>query len=183
MDETYQEKVIIENEKYDGHIVRVTEQTVELPDGRQAKRDIVYHSGAVAILALTNDNKMILEAQWRAPIQQMTLEIPAGKVDGRDQNYLDTARRELNEETRMQAGHLEKIAGFYTSVGFSDEYMELYLATDLSPVDEALPQDDDEAIALKMYSFEEMTDLFQAGQLNDAKTLMAYFYWQTRQTK
>ncbi|RRG17364.1 NUDIX hydrolase [Weissella viridescens] len=183
MDEFYREDLISETEKYDGHIIRVTEQLVKLPDGREAHRDVVYHSGAVAILALTDDHKIILERQWRAPVQAMTLEIPAGKVDGRDGDVFDTAKRELNEETRMQADHWEKIAGFYTSIGFSDEYMDLYLATGLTPVTDELPQDDDESIDLLYMTFDEMTELFKTGQLNDAKTLMAYFYWQTMQEK
>lgn len=179
--EVYQEQVVQEDIRYDGHIIQVVEQTVLLPDGRKAKRDVVKHSGAVAILALTKDQKMILEKQWRAPVQAMTLEIPAGKIDQRDQSAIDAVVRELNEETRLQAGKLKKIAGFYTSIGFSDEYMELYLATDLTPVNTALPQDDDEAINLAYYTFDEMTTLYQNGQLKDAKTLMAYFYWQTMQ--
>ncbi|MBM7617830.1 ADP-ribose pyrophosphatase [Weissella uvarum] len=183
MDENYRETVLQEDERYAGHIIRVTEQVVALPDGRKAHRDIVYHSGAIAILALTDDGKMILEEQWRAPVQAKTLEIPAGKVDNRDDNYLDTVQRELNEETRLSADHIEKIAGFYTSIGFSDEYMELYLATGLHPVEHALPQDDDESIDLKYYTLDEMNQLFSAGKLNDAKTLMAYFYWQTLQGK
>ncbi|KRN31793.1 NUDIX hydrolase [Weissella halotolerans] len=177
----YEERVVQEDVRYDGHIIRVVEQTVALPDGRRAKRDIVKHSGAVAILAITQDDRMILEKQWRASVQAMTLEIPAGKIDQRDQSPEDAVVRELNEETRMKAGKLEKIAGFYTSIGFSNEYMDLYLATDLTPVATALPQDDDEAITLSYYTFEEMRALYQSGELKDAKTLMAYFYWQTMQ--
>ena len=180
-DDQFRETVINEVEQYQGHIIRVTQQTVVLPDGRQSKRDIVYHSGAVAILALTADNKMILERQWRAPVQKVTLEIPAGKVDDRDQNPLDTVNRELNEETRLVAQKVEKIAGFYTSIGFADEYMTLYLATGLQPVTNALPQDDDEQIDLMFVDFEEATRLFESGQLDDAKTAMAYMYWKTLQ--
>lgn len=179
--ERFEEKVLSEEEKYNGHIVRVTEQTVSLPDGRQSKRDIVYHSDAIAVLALTADNKMILERQWRAAVGDVTFEIPAGKVDVRDENPLDTVNRELNEETRLQAGHVEKIAGFYTSIGFTNEFMTLYLATDLQPVGEELPQDDDEKIDLFYLSYEEATAAFENGELNDQKTVTAYLYWRTLQ--
>ncbi|TVV24297.1 NUDIX hydrolase [Weissella cibaria] len=178
-DDKFRERVISEEEQYDGHIVRVTEQTVVLPDGRQAKRDVVYHADAIGVLALTADDEMILERQWRAPVKKVTLEIPAGKMDDRDTDPLDTVNRELNEETRLQAGHVEKIAGFYTSIGFADEFMTLYLATDLVPVGTELPQDDDEQIDLVTVDFAEATRLFEAGELDDGKTAMAYLYWKT----
>jgi len=184
MDENYREEVIQEDVKYDGKIIKVTQQTVRLPDGKEAHRDIVYHSGAVAVMAITPDDKMILTRQWRAPIKAMSIEIPAGKLDERDQkNPRHAAERELNEETRMQAGSWEEVADFYTSIGFADEHMTLYLATDLTPVDNELPQDDDENLDLMMVSFDEMTEMFQNGQLQDAKTLMAYFYWQNLRQK
>ena len=177
----FKETILNEEEKYKGHIIRATEQTVALPDGRQAKRDIVYHADAIAILALTKDNKMILEKQWRAPVKKLTLEITAGKIDTRDQKPLDAVNRELNEETRLQANHVEKITGFYSSIGFSNEYMTLYLANDLSAVGQELPQDDDEKIDLIYVTYEEATALFENGQLEDAKTNMAYLYWRTLQ--
>ncbi|CAM4336754.1 NUDIX hydrolase [Weissella hellenica] len=177
----FAEKVLDETTKYDGHIIRAVEQTVLLPDGRQTKRDVVYHADAIAILALTKDNKMILEKQWRAPVKQVTLEIPAGKIDKRDQNPLDAVNRELNEETRLAAKKVAPITGFYTSIGFADEYMTLYLATDLSPVVAELPQDDDEQIDLIYVDYEQATELFNSGQLKDAKTNMAYLYWRTLQ--
>ena len=83
-DDKFRERVISEEEQYDGHIVRVTEQTVVLPDGRQAKRDVVYHADAIGVLDLTADDEMILERQWRAPVKKVTLEIQAGKMDDRD---------------------------------------------------------------------------------------------------
>jgi ADP-ribose pyrophosphatase len=175
----FRETVIAEDEKYNGKIVRVTEQTVELPDGRQAKRDVVYHSDAISVLAITDDDKMILERQWRAPVKAVTLEIPAGKMDDRDVDPMDTVNRELNEETRLTAGRVEKIAGFYTSIGFADEFMTLYLATDLTPVSDELPQDDDENIDLLFVTFEEATALFESGEMNDGKTVAAYLYWKT----
>lgn len=180
MDEQYREEVITEDVKFDGKIIKVTQQTVRLPNGAEATRDIVYHSGAVAVMALTPDDKMILTRQWRAPIKAMSLEIPAGKLDARDrQNPRHAAERELNEEVRMQAGEWQEVASFYTSIGFADEHMTLYLATYLSPVDNELPQDEDENLDLLYVTFDEMTELFQAGKLQDAKTLMAYFHWQT----
>lgn len=184
MDEQYREDVIQEDVKFEGKIIKVTQQTVQLPNGSQAKRDIVYHSGAVAVMAITPDDKMILTRQWRAPIKAMSIEIPAGKLDDRDrQNPRHAAERELNEETRLQAGEWTEVSDFYTSIGFADEHMTLYLATNLAPVETELPQDADENLDLMYVSFDEMTALFQAGQLQDAKTLLAYFHWQTLRQK
>ncbi|WP_246111509.1 NUDIX hydrolase [Weissella muntiaci] len=180
-DDQFVEKVVEEVEKFQGNIIRVTEQVVELPDGRTSKREVVYHSGAIAILALTDQNEMIVERQWRAPIRAVSYEVPAGKVDERDTEIIDTVNRELNEETRLQAGKVEAVAGFYTSIGFSDEFMTLYVATELTPVANALPQDDDEMIELVYWNFDKATEMFNSGEMNDAKTVMAYLYWKTLQ--
>lgn len=177
----FTEKVISHDTKYRGAIIDVEVQTVELPNGQIAKRDIVHHCPAVAVLAITNDNRAVIMRQWRTALAKETLEIPAGKVDNRDTNPLDTVIRELNEETRMQAGHIEKISSFYLSAGYSDELMHLYLATDLTPVTNKLPQDDDEALTLSTYSLTELADLHQQGLLDDSKTQLAYWYWAANQ--
>lgn len=177
----FAEKVIGRELKYHGAIIDVEVQTVELPNGQIAARDIVHHCPAIAILAITNDNKAIIMRQWRTALVKETLEIPAGKVDARDTNPLETTIRELNEETRMQAAHIEKISSFYLSSGYADEMMHLYLATGLSPVDDELPQDDDENLALSTYTLDELADLNVQGLLDDSKTQVAYWYWAANQ--
>ncbi|MBW1605422.1 NUDIX hydrolase [Lactobacillus sp. Sy-1] len=174
-----EEKVIKKEPKYHGSIIDVEKQTVQLPNGKQASRDIVYHSKAVAALVITKDNKMLMETQWRAPVQEVTLEIPAGKVDSRDTGSSEEAMvRELNEEVRYHAKTLKHLTGFYTSVGFSDEYMDLYLATDLEPVTDELPRDQGEYLGIKEYSLSEAKQLLDSGQIKDAKTTMAILYWE-----
>ncbi len=99
-----EERVISTEKIYDGAIINVERETVELPDGHQSYREIVRHAGAVAVLAITDDNKVILVKQWRSPIAKPTLEIPAGKLDDRDNgDALHAVNRELNEEIRLQA--------------------------------------------------------------------------------
>ena len=121
---------------------------------------------------------MILEKQWRSPIHDTTLEIPAGKVDSRDsRDALHAAKRELNEETRLKAGTIKKISSFYTSVGVLDEFMTLYLATDLTPVENKLPQDRDEQLVLEKVTLDEALKMIDEGQIEDAKTIMAIYYW------
>lgn len=120
----FEEQPISSKTVFHGHLIDVEVQQVITPHGNKTQREIVHHAPAIAILTLTADNKMILEKQWRAPIAKTTLEIPAGKLDQRDDdNALHAAKRELNEETRYEATSLKKISSFYTSVGCMDEYM------------------------------------------------------------
>lgn len=177
----FAEEVIGRETKYHGAIIDVEVQTVRLPNGKTATRDVVHHCPAIAVLAITNDNQAVIMQQWRTALAKTTLEIPAGKVDTQDSDPLETAIRELNEETRMQAGRIEKISEFYLSSGFSDELMYLYLATDLRPVTDQLPQDADETLALKTFTLAELTTLQQQGQLDDSKTQIAYWYWLANQ--
>lgn len=151
---------------------------VRLPNGKQTTREIVRHAAAVAILAVTDDHKMILMKQWRAAVNQATLEAPAGKVDDRDDSALHAAIRELNEETRLHADRLSEVSSFYTSVGFCDEYMTLYLATGLTDVSTRLPQDADENLEMVLVTLPQAQQMINTGQIVDAKTIMAIYHWQ-----
>ncbi|GAB6092312.1 NUDIX hydrolase [Furfurilactobacillus curtus] len=175
----FEETVIGVSPKYHGAIIDVENQTVQLPNGETAHRDVVHHAAAVAMLALTETGKGLFEEQWRAPIEQVTIEIPAGKLDDRDRDNPEAAAiRELNEETRYAAGAIAQVSQFYTSVGFSDEFMTLYLATKLTPVTTALPQDADENITLHEYTLSEAKQLLTDGKIVDQKTVTAIYYWQ-----
>lgn len=176
----FAERVVARKEVFHGHLIDVEVQTVRTPAGRLAQREIVHHAPAVAILALTKEHQMILAEQWRAPIGATTLEIPAGKVDARDAGQLEHAAvRELNEETRFQAGRLVQVNASYSSVGFADEQIALFLATDLTRVKQALPQDQDETLALHYVDRQTARKMVQTGQIQDMKTVMAIYYWQT----
>ncbi len=179
----FEERVIGSEKIYDGRIINVEKERVELPDGQTAFREIVHHSGAVGVLALTADNKIILEKQWRAPIKEATIEIPAGKVDSRDADFHHAVLRELNEEIRYTPKHIEKLTGFYSSVGFSDEYMQLYLATELEPVADELPRDKGEFLEIFEKSLDEAVQMIATGEIKDAKTIIAIQYWQLMQQK
>ena len=124
-----EEKTIDRQTVFKGHVIDVELQHVKTPQGNTAVREIVRHAPAIALLVIDDDQKMILEKQWRAPVQNITWEIPAGKLDERDQgDARHAAVRELNEETRLKADRLTKITSFYSSVGFCDEFLTLYLA-------------------------------------------------------
>ncbi|MDO4903324.1 MAG: NUDIX hydrolase [Limosilactobacillus sp.] len=175
----FEERPISSETVFDGHLISVEVQQVKTPKGNVAQREIVHHAPAVALLAITDQDEMILEKQWRSPIAKTTLEIPAGKVDSRDENSAKHAAiRELNEETRYQADSLKKISGFYSSVGCMDEYMTLYLATGLTPVADELPQDQDEQLALITVTLDQALAMIDSGEIEDAKTIMAIYYWQ-----
>lgn len=172
-----EEKVVKSVSRYKGEIVDVYQQTVELPDGTLANRDVVKHQDAIAILALTADGKALFEKQWRAPIAKPTIEIPAGKVEP-GEDFLETAKRELNEETGYAAGKIEKMVGFYSAPGFTDEYMTVYKATDLKPVEDKLPRDQGENLKVFELSLSEALKAIEDGKIEDAKTVLAIYHCQ-----
>lgn len=175
----FKEKILSNKTIYDGKIVHLDKETVQLPNGNEASREIVHHQGAAAIIAITDDNKIVMIKQWREPLKKVTLEIPAGKIEPSEHNTPEkTAWRELNEETRLTAQSLELITKFYTSPGFADELMYVYHAVKIKPVNEKLPQDDDEFLELVMLSPDEVQDAIDRGEICDAKTIMAVMLWQ-----
>ncbi|WP_420842969.1 NUDIX hydrolase [Fructilactobacillus carniphilus] len=178
-DKELKETEIKSDLKYDGEIIRVEQETVRLANGETAHRDVVHHAPAVGMLVITADDKMVLEKQWREPAKAVMVEIPAGKLDDRDRgNEIHAVQRELNEEIRYQAGKIEPLYSFYSSCGFTDEYMYLYLATDLTPVTDELPRDDGEFLEIGEYTLEEAQAMVQAGTIEDAKTIMAIQAWE-----
>lgn len=165
---------------YEGPIFSVETQDVNLYNGCQSQRDIVRHVPAIAILPFIDDDHMIIEKQYRATIGDFILEIPAGKLDERDFSVPEHAvSRELNEELRMTAGVIERVVGFFETVGFSDAYMSIYVARNLQPIapSKQLPRDLGESLDLITISFDEMKTFFEAGKLNDQKTILAFLYW------
>ncbi|MGA3278571.1 NUDIX hydrolase [Lactiplantibacillus pentosus] len=175
---TFEERVQSRKTVYQGGLVQVERQEVTLPDQTTATREIVRHQPAVAMLMITAERQMIVERQWRAATGSLTLEIPAGKVEA-SETMDQAAARELNEETRLTASRLEAVAQFYTSPGFTDEFMKLYVATGLTAVATELPQDPEEQIGLIKLDLATAVEQVQTGQIQDAKTVMAIWYWQS----
>lgn len=162
---------------FHGKLIDVEVEKVKTPAGMIANREIVRHAKAVCLLVVNEQGQLAVVKQWREPIASTTLEIPAGKVDERDSgSSLSAAKRELNEETRLAADQLTRICGFHSSVGFSDEYLTMYLATGLKPVSHQLPQDPDEELALRWLDLDEALQMVATGQITDAKTIMAIYY-------
>ena len=177
----FEEKTVQRTEIYQGPIFKVVQDQVELPDGKgQAQRDLIFHNGAVAVIAITPEKKMILVKQYRKAIEATSYEIPAGKLElGENADPQAAALRELEEETGY-AGQLELVYDFYSAIGFCNEKIKLYSASYLTKVENPRPQDEDETLELFEVSLEEAHQLLQNGDICDAKTIMALQYWEQK---
>lgn len=172
------EKTISSQTIYEGKIVTLKVDQVELPNGKTASREIVTHPGAVAVMAITDDNRMVVVRQFRKPLERTIVEIPAGKLEPGEKPDV-CAHRELEEETGYTAQEMKHVASFYTSPGFADELIHLY-RTDSLTAGEAKP-DEDEFVELMHITVEEAQQLIASGEIRDAKTIMAVYVWQLEQ--
>ena len=175
-----EEKTIRSEEIFNGKVIRLQVDEVELPDGKLAKREIVRHPGAVAVIAITPDNRMVFVRQFRKPLDRTILEIPAGKLE-KGEDPADCAKRELTEETGYVANELKFVTKFYTSPGFADELLYIYEGLSLSE-GQAQP-DHDEFVELVQLTLEEAFTSIQTGEIIDAKTILAVYYWQNQMLK
>lgn len=164
------EKPIHSQRLFEGKVINLRRDEVTLPNGRTATREVVEHPGAVAIVPITKEGNIILVRQFRHPIGQVILEVPAGKLDP-GENPEACARRELAEETGFMPQKLRKLTAMYTTPGFSNEIIYLYMAEDLIDSDK-LP-DEDEFIHTETYSPEQIRQMIASGELCDAKSLVA----------
>lgn len=172
-----QETKVASKEIYDGQIVQVYVDTIALADGQEATREVVRHCPCVAVLAVTDDDKVVLVRQFRYPVNKPLLEIPAGKMDGEESETPEaTAARELAEETPYTAETLELIHNFYTAPGFCDEYMYLYRANGLKKNSQLKP-DDGEVVDTVLYTRQETLDALRNKEIEDVKTIAALQHW------
>jgi ADP-ribose pyrophosphatase len=162
------EKTISTERIYEGHIVNLRVDTVELPDGRVSKREVVEHRGAVAIVPLLDTDTLVVTRQFRQPTGQELLEIPAGTLDkGEDPD--DCAKRELGEEIGYEPGKLTLMFRSYLAPGYSSEMLHTYLATDLHPVPTG--RDEDEFIEIVHIKLDQAVELIRSGEIKDAKSI------------
>jgi len=162
---------------YKGRIVTVRKDTVLLDDGKTAKREIVEHAPAVVILPLQRPDTLFLVEQYRKPAESVLLELPAGIMDT-GEHPLEAAKRELKEETGLEASEWIPLGEAYPSPGFCTEYMYFFLATDLKKGEHSL--DEDERITCRSFSLAEFEDFIDKGAIKDAKTLVGYFLFQRK---
>ena len=176
------ETVVASRVIHKGHYLEFRVDTVERADGTRAERDVVGHPGAVAILAIDPDNKVLLVRQFRSPAGQILLEVPAGTLDrdpetGAIEDHALAAKRELEEETGYRADTWRHLTSFWTAPGFATELMHLWLATDLRPADgERLGPDEDEHLRLEPKPYLEAVGAAERGEIADAKSLVALLW-------
>ncbi len=163
-----EEKTLSSELIYQGRAVRLRVDTVRVPTGRKAIREIVEHDDCVAIIALDADDKVLLVRQFRKPVEKELLEIPAGGIDG-GESPEDAVGREMQEETGYLPRKIERLGGFYSAPGYSSEYLYLYLATDLVPGQ--LFAEDTEGITLMKVPLEDIPELIMSGTICDSKSI------------
>lgn len=163
------ERVLHSRRLYEGRILSARVDTVALPDGRQAIREIVEHEPVVAVVPVNDNGDLVLVRQYRLATGQVMLEIPAGGID-RGEEPEQAAQRELQEEIGYRATTLRRLAGFYVSPGFCTEYVHVFLATGL--IESPHPADEDEDIVIQRLGLSEAVALVESGKICDAKTIV-----------
>jgi ADP-ribose pyrophosphatase len=159
---------------FKGVLLDVRRDRVRLPDGHEAIREHIVHPGAVVIIPLLPDGKLIFEHQYRYPVAHTVLELPAGKIDP-GEAIEATAIRELREETGHSAGRWRYLGVMHPCIGYSNERIEIFLASEL--LEESAPQlDHGEHLELTSLSLDEASQAIRTGRITDAKTITA-LYW------
>lgn len=158
---------------YDGSFLKVTRDRISLPDGAQTHREFIRHPGAVVILPLFDDGSVLLERQFRYPLDQVFIEYPAGKIDP-GEDPLECAKRELQEETGYTASDWQFVCTIHNAIAYSDEHLELYLARGLTAGQAKL--DDGEFLETFRASVSDMLEMVRNGQVTDVKTVIGTFW-------
>lgn len=171
----FKEKTIKREKIFNGNLISVHVDEVELPDGNTSTREVVKHPGAVAVIPITKEGKIVLVKQYRKPLERTLVEIPAGKIEPNEAPEI-TAIRELEEETAYTTKRLTYVTSFYTSPGFADEIIHLYFTDELDPLQEKIAGDDDEFIEIVELTLEEAEQYIKEKKIYDAKTAYAIMY-------
>jgi ADP-ribose pyrophosphatase len=179
-DEHLAEKKISGEGVYDGIFLKMKRDTVALPDGQYAVREYLEHPGAVAILAILDDGRILLERQYRYPIAQAVIEIPAGKLNTGEDPLL-CAQRELQEETGYTAKHWSKIRRIHPVISYSTEFIDIYLAEGLSPGPARL--DEEEFLDVFASPLEELLNWVETGKITDVKTIISTYWLERRRSR
>lgn len=167
-DKDLTEHFVAGEEVYTGKLLRVQRDRVRLPDGKETVREYIRHPGAVAIVALFDDGRVLLERQFRYPLRREFIEIPAGKLD-HGETHLETAKRELLEETGYVAADWKRLGLIHNAIGYSDEGIELWLAKGLERRGQKLePGEFLEVLTLPLADAQGM---IRDGRITDVKTI------------
>ncbi len=167
------EETLLSEQVFAGKLLKVYSDQVRLPDGETSWREYIRHPGAVAIIAVLDNGKLLFERQYRYPLRRVFLEIPAGKIDP-GEHILDTARRELREETGYKAKTWRHLATLHPCIGYADERIEIFWAEGLTFVGAAL--DDGEILDICELSLSDALLAVRDGEITDAKTIAALLW-------
>ena len=171
----FEEKTIKTESIYDGKIIKLQVDDVTLPNGKTAKRELVKHQGAVAVIPITKDNKIVFVEQYRKPLEKSIIEIPAGKLEPGEEPET-TAVRELEEETGYTTRDLSFVTSFYSSPGFADELLHIYITDQLEKLEHHVAGDDDEFVEVLELTLDEAKQYVEEERIQDAKTNYAVLY-------
>lgn len=167
---------LLERKKVDSNrVFDYCKDTLKLPDGRIRVYETLVHKGAAAIVPVLPDGRILMVRQYRHAIRRVSLEIPAGGRNGREEPFEVAAKRELEEETGYRCGEMTHLISIVTAIAYCDEVIEVYVAGDLVPTRQNL--DPDEFIDVCPYTLEELVRMIYEGQIQDSKTIasvMAY---------
>lgn len=177
MDNLFEKQLSSEN-VYKGRLLDVYCDEIELPGGNKSTREYIKHVGAACVVPVDKDGNVIIEKQFRYPFGKILIEIPAGKLDSKEEPHLQAALRELKEETGFAAEEMVYLGEFYPTCAYSDEVIHMYLATGLTKGEQKL--DDDEFVSVEAMHLEELVERIMKGEIPDGKTqtaiLKAYLY-------
>lgn len=166
----FEEKTIASKPIFDGKVIHVRVEDVELPDGRIAKRELISHGGGVGIIPVNEKGEVLMVNQYRIAAKSMMLEIPAGKLEfGEDP--LECGKRELVEETGYRANEFIHLGEYYATPGYCEEKLNIYLARDLEWVGQNL--DEGEFLNVEAYKLDDLYDMVMNNKIYDAKTAIA----------
>ncbi len=166
-------KVLRHEEIYRGIVVGLDVDTIQLPSGRTAVREVVHHPGGVVAIPVLGNGRLVLIRQFRYPLQKYILELPAGKLD-MNLTPQETIAREIEEETGYRAGTITHEMSFCTSPGIIDEVIHLFIARNLEPVLHC--HEEGEHISVETHSLEECLRMVQSGEISDAKTILGILW-------
>ena len=163
------EKTIESEMIYQGAILNLRRDKVTVKNGGTSYREIIEHNGAVALVVLTEDNKVVMVNQYRKACESELLEIPAGKID-KGEERLASAMRELKEETGYTADEIKLMTEFYVACGYSQEKISIYLCTGLTPGETSF--DEDEELEIMEMPLEELYGMCMRGEIQDSKSIV-----------
>ena len=165
----FHEKSVSSDVKFEGHIITVRVDTVAMPDGRTATREVVDHSGGVCVVPITENGEVVMVRQFRKAVESAVLEIPAGKLNS-GENHRDCGIRELEEETGYKSNNIVYLGHIFPSPGFANETIHIYLATEL--YDGKLNLDPDEYLDVEKIPLEKVVEMIMNNEINDSKTVV-----------